>query len=136
MAGIVGCMILFPSSCNILLTQSPFKILGPKFQVQINFICLIFDYEFNFILNSFSTCNAFSPKFSQISARFLKKDKKTADLVGNEKLKASASVRHLVLPCSLSVRQKLIPHIIKSYSRFVISWLHGYFALFVFFRVD
>ncbi|KAG6512103.1 DEAD-box ATP-dependent RNA helicase 7-like [Zingiber officinale] len=52
----------------------------------------------------------------KISARFLKKDKKTADLVGNQKMKASASVRHLVLPCSLSVRQKLIPHIINSYS--------------------
>ncbi|KAG1359174.1 hypothetical protein COCNU_08G006200 [Cocos nucifera] len=39
----------------------------------------------------------------KISARFLKPDKKTADLVGNEKLKASASVRHLVLPCNTGV---------------------------------
>ncbi|XP_042452532.1 DEAD-box ATP-dependent RNA helicase 7-like [Zingiber officinale] len=52
----------------------------------------------------------------KISARFLKKDKKTADLIGNQKLKASANVRHLVLPCSPSVRQKLIPYIIDFYS--------------------
>ncbi|KAG1360656.1 DEAD-box ATP-dependent RNA helicase 7 [Cocos nucifera] len=39
----------------------------------------------------------------KISARFLKPDKKTADLVGNEKLKASASVRHLVLPFNFTV---------------------------------
>ncbi|RZR73338.1 hypothetical protein BHM03_00022857, partial [Ensete ventricosum] len=35
---------------------------------------------------------------SKISTRFLKQDKQTADLVGNEKLKASTDVRHLVPP--------------------------------------
>lgn len=60
-----------------------------------------------------------SSKYFQISARFLKQDKKTADLVGNEKLKASASVRHLVLPCTRSARAQLIPDIISCYSQFV-----------------
>ncbi|XP_071929544.1 DEAD-box ATP-dependent RNA helicase 7-like isoform X2 [Coffea arabica] len=53
----------------------------------------------------------------QIAAKFLKPDKKTADLIGNEKMKASASVRHIVLPCSTSARAQLIPDIIHCYSR-------------------
>ncbi|KAJ6841433.1 DEAD-box ATP-dependent RNA helicase 7-like [Iris pallida] len=53
----------------------------------------------------------------KISARFLKADKKTVDLVGNEKLKTSASVRHLVMPCSRAARPQLIPDIIRCYSR-------------------
>ncbi|KAB1222832.1 DEAD-box ATP-dependent RNA helicase 7 [Morella rubra] len=52
----------------------------------------------------------------QISSRFLKPNKKTADLVGNEKMKASANVRHIVLPCSSSARAQLIPDVIRSYS--------------------
>ncbi|KAJ6801820.1 DEAD-box ATP-dependent RNA helicase 7-like [Iris pallida] len=52
----------------------------------------------------------------KISARFLKPDKKTVDLVGNEKLKASASIRHLVMPCSSAARSQLIPDIIRCYS--------------------
>ncbi|GMY17428.1 DEAD-box ATP-dependent RNA helicase 7-like [Fagus crenata] len=52
----------------------------------------------------------------KIAARFLKKDKKTADLVGNEKMKASINVRHIVLPCSFSARAQLIPDIIRCYS--------------------
>ncbi|XP_073125145.1 DEAD-box ATP-dependent RNA helicase 7-like isoform X2 [Henckelia pumila] len=52
----------------------------------------------------------------QIAAKFLKHDKKTADLVGNEKMKASTSVRHIVLPCSSSARSQLIPDIIRCYS--------------------
>ncbi|XP_011101144.1 DEAD-box ATP-dependent RNA helicase 7-like [Sesamum indicum] len=51
-----------------------------------------------------------------ISAKFLKPDKKTADLVGNEKMKASTNVRHIVLPCSVSARTQLIPDIIRCYS--------------------
>ncbi|XP_041002607.1 DEAD-box ATP-dependent RNA helicase 7-like [Juglans microcarpa x Juglans regia] len=51
----------------------------------------------------------------QIAARFLKPDKKTADLVGNEKMKASTSVRHIVLPCSSSARSQLIPDVIRCY---------------------
>ncbi|KAI3471075.1 hypothetical protein Pfo_027738 [Paulownia fortunei] len=51
-----------------------------------------------------------------IAAKFLKPDKKTADLVGNEKMKASTNVRHIVLPCSVSARSQLIPDIIRCYS--------------------
>ncbi|CAI9762374.1 unnamed protein product [Fraxinus pennsylvanica] len=51
-----------------------------------------------------------------IASRFLKRDKKTADLVGNEKMKASTSVRHIVLPCSTAARSQLIPDIIRCYS--------------------
>ncbi|XP_073020037.1 DEAD-box ATP-dependent RNA helicase 7-like [Primulina eburnea] len=52
----------------------------------------------------------------KISAKFLKPGKKTADLVGNEKMKASTNVRHIVLPCSSSARTQLIPDIISCYS--------------------
>ncbi|KAG5077792.1 hypothetical protein JHK82_056487 [Glycine max] len=52
----------------------------------------------------------------QIAARFLKPDKKTADLVGNTKMKASINVRHIVLPCTSSARAQLIPDIIRCYS--------------------
>ncbi|XP_039000185.1 DEAD-box ATP-dependent RNA helicase 7-like [Hibiscus syriacus] len=51
-----------------------------------------------------------------IATRFLKTSKKTVDLVGNEKMKASTSVRHIVLPCSKSARSQLIPDIIRCYS--------------------
>jgi ATP-dependent RNA helicase DDX21 len=52
--------------------------------------------------------------------RFLKNDRKTVDLVGNEKLKASASVKHLALPCNTAARAQVIPDIIKCYSQYVI----------------
>lgn len=51
-----------------------------------------------------------------IAKRFLKSDKKTVDLVGNEKMKASASVRHIVLPCASNARSQLIPDVIRCYS--------------------
>ncbi|KAK3040131.1 hypothetical protein RJ639_027857 [Escallonia herrerae] len=51
-----------------------------------------------------------------ISSKFLKPSKKTADLVGNERMKASTNVRHYVLPCSSSARSQLIPDIISCYS--------------------
>ncbi|TKY51219.1 DEAD-box ATP-dependent RNA helicase 7 [Spatholobus suberectus] len=51
-----------------------------------------------------------------IAAKFLKPDKKTADLVGNTKMKASINVRHIVLPCTGSARAQLIPDIIRCYS--------------------
>ncbi|XP_059629413.1 DEAD-box ATP-dependent RNA helicase 7-like [Cornus florida] len=51
-----------------------------------------------------------------IASRFLKKEKKTADLVGNEKMKASTNVRHIILPCSSSARSQIIPDIIRCYS--------------------
>ncbi|GAA0155965.1 RNA helicase [Lithospermum erythrorhizon] len=52
----------------------------------------------------------------QISRKFLKPDKKTADLVGNEKMKASINVRHIVMPCSKEARPQLIPDIISCYA--------------------
>ncbi|KAL5707201.1 RNA helicase [Ranunculus cassubicifolius] len=51
-----------------------------------------------------------------ISKRFLKPNKKTADLVGNEKMKASANVRHIVLPCSSNARSQVIPDVISCYA--------------------
>ena len=54
----------------------------------------------------------------KISTRFLKRDKKTVDLVSDQKMKASTSVRHIVIPCSASARAELIPDIIRCYSRF------------------
>ncbi|KAK4278620.1 hypothetical protein QN277_016443 [Acacia crassicarpa] len=50
-----------------------------------------------------------------ISMKFLKSNKKTADLVGNEKMKASTNVRHIVLPCSSTARSQLIPDVIRCY---------------------
>ncbi|KAE8665497.1 DEAD-box ATP-dependent RNA helicase 7 [Hibiscus syriacus] len=54
-----------------------------------------------------------------IATRFLKTSKKTVYLVGNEKMKASTSAGHIVLPCSksaFSARSQLIPDIIRCYS--------------------
>ncbi|EER97062.1 DEAD-box ATP-dependent RNA helicase 7 [Sorghum bicolor] len=53
---------------------------------------------------------------NKLSMRFLKVDRKTVDLVGNEKLKASASVKHLALPCNKAARAQVIPDIIRCYS--------------------
>ncbi|KAH9611709.1 hypothetical protein KSS87_013007 [Heliosperma pusillum] len=52
----------------------------------------------------------------QISTKFLKADKKTVDLVSDQKMKASTSVRHIAMPCSASARPELIPDIIRCYS--------------------
>ncbi|KAG8057455.1 hypothetical protein GUJ93_ZPchr0002g24152 [Zizania palustris] len=53
----------------------------------------------------------------KLSMKFLKAGKKTVDLVGDEKLKASASVRHLALPCNRAARAQVIPDVIRCYSR-------------------
>ncbi|KAI6672204.1 hypothetical protein NL676_000110 [Syzygium grande] len=50
-----------------------------------------------------------------ISSRFLKQNKRTVDLVGNEKMKASTNVRHIVVPCTSSARPQVIPDIIRCY---------------------
>lgn len=52
----------------------------------------------------------------KIASKFLKADKETVDLVGEEKMKASSSVRHLLLPCARSARGQLIPDVISCYS--------------------
>ncbi|KAG7606991.1 DEAD-box ATP-dependent RNA helicase 7 [Arabidopsis thaliana] len=51
-----------------------------------------------------------------ISNRFLKRDQKTIDLVGNDKMKASNSVRHIAIPCNKAAMARLIPDIISCYS--------------------
>ncbi|GAV61854.1 DEAD domain-containing protein/Helicase_C domain-containing protein/GUCT domain-containing protein [Cephalotus follicularis] len=51
-----------------------------------------------------------------ISSKFLKPNKRTIDLVGNAKMKASTNVRHIVLPCSSSARPQVIPDVIRCYS--------------------
>ncbi|KAM7272182.1 hypothetical protein ACFE04_026845 [Oxalis oulophora] len=51
-----------------------------------------------------------------ISSKFLKANKKTIDLVGNAKMKASTNVRHYVLPCSYQARPQVIPDVIRCYS--------------------
>ncbi|WZZ27880.1 hypothetical protein YC2023_011281 [Brassica napus] len=51
-----------------------------------------------------------------IATRFLKQDKKTIDLVGNDKIKASNSVRPIALPCSKQSMSRLIPYTISLYS--------------------
>ncbi|XP_077245714.1 DEAD-box ATP-dependent RNA helicase 7-like isoform X2 [Tasmannia lanceolata] len=56
------------------------------------------------------------PWVKQIASKFLSTQKKTIDLVGNEKMKASTSVRHIALPCFHLVRARLIPDIIRCYS--------------------
>jgi ATP-dependent RNA helicase DDX21 len=46
----------------------------------------------------------------EISKRFLKDNRKTVDLVGNETMKASKSVQHLLLPCHWTqVRTEPLP---------------------------
>ncbi|CAM8987616.1 unnamed protein product [Rhodiola kirilowii] len=52
----------------------------------------------------------------KIAPRFFKANKKTVDLIGNEKMKASNNVRHIVIPCSSAARSTLIPDIIRCYS--------------------
>ncbi|KAM3340655.1 DEAD-box ATP-dependent RNA helicase 7 [Capsicum galapagoense] len=51
-----------------------------------------------------------------ISSKFLKPDKKTVDLVGDEKMKAGKNVRHIIIPCTGSARSQLIPDILRCYS--------------------
>lgn len=79
------------------------------FYTVISSLCLL-----DVIFGSVMLFNVYS---FQIAARFLKPDKKTADLVGNTKMKASMNVRHIVLPCSSAARSQLIPDIIRCYSR-------------------
>lgn len=67
----------------------------------------------------------------QIATRFLKQNKKTVDLVGNEKMKASTNVRHIVIPCSSTARAQLIPDIIRCYSRFVIIIIISFANVFI-----
>ncbi|XP_024538316.1 DEAD-box ATP-dependent RNA helicase 7 [Selaginella moellendorffii] len=51
----------------------------------------------------------------EIATRFLKPNKKTVDLVGDEKMKASNNVKHLLLQCAYSARSQMIADVIKVY---------------------
>lgn len=79
-----------------------------------------------FVISILSSMTDFANLHYQISSRFLKPNKKTADLVGNEKMKASTSVRHIVIPCSTAARSQLIPDIIRCYSRSVVFFLPSF----------
>ncbi|XP_076931574.1 DEAD-box ATP-dependent RNA helicase 7-like [Bidens hawaiensis] len=53
---------------------------------------------------------------NHIASKFLKSDKKIVDLVGVQVMKASESVRHIIMPCSWSARSQVIPDIIRHHS--------------------
>ncbi|KAI3984701.1 hypothetical protein MKX01_039318, partial [Papaver californicum] len=65
-------------------------------------------------LSSYSFLCASIITFFQIT-KFLKPDKKIVDLVGNEKIKASVNVRHIVTPCSRDSNPTVIPNVIRCY---------------------
>ncbi|KAI6683814.1 hypothetical protein NL676_029727 [Syzygium grande] len=52
-----------------------------------------------------------------ISSQFLKQNKRTVDLVGNEKMKTNTNVRHIVIPCTSSDTSQVIPDITRCYGR-------------------
>jgi ATP-dependent RNA helicase DDX21 len=51
----------------------------------------------------------------EITRRFLKPGFETVDLVGNETMKASTSVKHLLLPCHWSQRATIVTELVKCY---------------------
>jgi superfamily II DNA/RNA helicase len=51
----------------------------------------------------------------QIAAKFLKPSRITVDLVGDEKMKASANVKHLLLPGHYTMRTQLVADVISCY---------------------
>ncbi|KAM0069199.1 putative RNA helicase [Helianthus debilis subsp. tardiflorus] len=53
---------------------------------------------------------------NHIASKFLKPNKKIVDLVGVQVMKASESVRHIIMPCSWSARSQVIPDIIRHHS--------------------
>jgi ATP-dependent RNA helicase DDX21 len=55
------------------------------------------------------------PWVKDITRRFLKPNFATIDLVGTDKMKASNSVQHLLLPCHWSQRSQVVMEIVKGY---------------------
>lgn len=53
---------------------------------------------------------------NHIASKFLKPNKKIVDLVGVQVMKASESVRHIIMPCSWNARSQVIPDIIRHHS--------------------
>lgn len=51
----------------------------------------------------------------QIARKFLKSERRTVDLVGDEKMKASNNVKHLLLPGHYSMRTQLVQDVIQCY---------------------
>ncbi|KAK8945515.1 DEAD-box ATP-dependent RNA helicase 7 [Platanthera guangdongensis] len=58
-----------------------------------------------------------SERVKKVSSKFQKDSKKTVDLVSNEKMKASASVRHVIIPCSTTAMPRIIPDLVICHSR-------------------
>ncbi|KAK8944906.1 DEAD-box ATP-dependent RNA helicase 7 [Platanthera zijinensis] len=58
-----------------------------------------------------------SERVKKVSSKFQKDSKKTVDLVSNEKMKASASVRHVIIPCSTTSMPRIIPDLVICHSR-------------------
>lgn len=50
-----------------------------------------------------------------VKRRFLKADHQTVDLVGSDVMKASNSVRHMLLPCHWSQRSQMVIELVKCY---------------------
>ena len=97
-----------------------FSATLPDWVEQVYVIIFCSKFFFCFLILFFYTYGLF-PYLTlfccQISLKFLKPDKKTADLFGNEKMKASTNVRHVLLPRNSSARSQLIPDTIRCYSR-------------------
>ena len=55
------------------------------------------------------------PWVRDITRRFLDPGHKTIDLVGTSKMKASSSVRHLLLPCHWSQRSAVVCDVVRAY---------------------
>ena len=55
------------------------------------------------------------PWVKDITRRFLDPGHKTIDLVGTSKMKASSSVRHLLLPCHWSQRSAVVCDVVRAY---------------------
>ncbi|KAK9857176.1 hypothetical protein WJX84_009545 [Apatococcus fuscideae] len=50
-----------------------------------------------------------------ITRRFLRPDHKTVDLVGDQKMKASNSVQHMILPCHWTQRGQVVSDLVRCY---------------------
>ncbi|KAK3444693.1 hypothetical protein EUGRSUZ_A00875 [Eucalyptus grandis] len=89
-----------------------FPIQTMRFDIVLDGTDLVFsDFEVYGGVVGLTSCCLYGGVPSQISSRFLKLNKRTIDLVGKEKMKASANVRHIVIPCTSSARPQLIPNI-------------------------
>ncbi|KAL3753250.1 hypothetical protein ACJRO7_000618 [Eucalyptus globulus] len=92
---------------NIDLSSLTFRVLHEADEMlRIGFV-----EDVELILGKVKDTNKVQTLLFSISSRFLKLNKRTIDLVGKEKMKASTNVRHIVIPCTSSARPQLIPNI-------------------------